>query len=203
ESADAPAGGWGLPVPAGAAAPLPVIAGRAATCTRLGRRWRVEIAHRHVLIDHSVGMLHLAVLTANPGVEVAALDLVAGVDGLGKASRDARMTQQPVLDRAAVARYRQRLVELRDQIEDLDDRGDAEGADRARAERGWLMAELAAGTGLGGRSRAFSDSAERARLAVGKAIRRTIAHIEEAEPEIGAHLRAGVHTGSRCWYRPL
>jgi hypothetical protein len=66
-----------------------------------------------------------------------------------------------------------------------------------------VAAELASGTGLGGRVRAFADGAELARLAVGKSIRRAIAHVEVADPVIGAHLRGGVHTGARCWYRPV
>jgi hypothetical protein len=192
----------GLPVPA---VPNGVAAGAPAgtiTCRAQGRKWRIELGSRTVLVDHSVGLLHLAVLTANPGVEVAAIDLAAGVDALGKAARTAGMSAQPVLDRAAVQRYRERLAQLRDEVDDLEASGDAEGAHRARTERDWVLAELAAGTGLGGRARAFSDNGERARLAVGKAIRRAIAHVELADPLIGAHLRDGVHTGSRCWYRP-
>jgi hypothetical protein len=176
---------------------------RAVTCTRQGRRWRVDVGSRTVLVDHSVGMLHLAVLTANPGVEVPAIELVAGVDALGQAAKTSGLSAQPVLDRAAIQRYRERLSELRDEIDDLQLTGDIEGAARATTERDWLLAELAAGTGLAGRTRAFSDSTERARLAVGKAIRRAITHIEKVDSVVGAHLRGGVHTGTRCWYRPV
>jgi hypothetical protein len=98
-----------------------------------------------------------------------------------------------------VQNYRRRLAELADAIEDADTPAAAE---RARAERDWLLAELKAGEGFGGRTRAFADDGERARIAVGKAIRRTIAHLEETDRAIGGHLRASVHTGVRCWYRP-
>jgi hypothetical protein len=192
----------GLPVPAIATGLAAAALGGAVTCRQQGRKWRIELGNRTVLVDHSVGLLHLAVLTANPGVEVAAIDLAAGVDALGKAARTAGLSAQPVLDRAAVQRYRERLAQLRDEVDDLEASGDAEGAHRARTERDWVLAELAAGTGLGGRTRAFSDNGERARLAVGKAIRRAIAHVELADPLIGTHLRDGVHTGTRCWYRP-
>ncbi len=172
----------------------------AVSLTRHGRKWRVELGSRSVLVEHSVGMLHLAVLTANPGAEIAAVELVAGVDAF--TVRSSSMSAQPVLDRSAVQRYRQRLSELDDEIDDADSTGDHARGERARTEREWLLAELAAGTGLGGRSRAFSDDGERARLAVGKAIRRSLTHIESVDPVIGAELRAGVHTGVRCWYRP-
>jgi hypothetical protein len=37
---------------------------------------------------------------------------------------------------------------------------------------------------------------------VGKAIRRALARITEADPVIGEHLRQAVHTGVRCSYWP-
>ena len=180
-------------------APLPT----PATLSRQGRRWRVEVGRRSVLVDHSVGMLHLAVLIANPGTEIAAIELAAGVDGLATAARGAGLSAQPMLDRTAVQGYRQRLAQLGEEIDAADARCDRSAAARATSERDWLISELAAGTGLAGRARSFSDDGERARLAVGKAIRRALAHIEGADSVIGAHLRAGVHTGVRCWYRPL
>jgi hypothetical protein len=106
------------------------------TCTRHGRQWRVEWSGRAAHVRHGVGMLHLAVLIANPAVEISALDLVAGVAGLT---------------------------------------GTAELPER---------------------------SAERARLAVGRAIRRALASVEAAEPVVGAHLRGAVRTGAYCCYRP-
>jgi hypothetical protein len=62
------------------------------------------------------------------------------------------------------------------------------------------MAELAAGTGLRGRTRRFSDNAERARIAVGKAIRRAVDRAGEADRLIGDHLHDSVHTGMHCVY---
>ncbi len=43
---------------------------------------------------------------------------------------------------------------------------------------------------------------ERARVAVGKAIRRALARITDADAVIGEHLRQTVHTGARCSYWP-
>ena len=38
--------------------------------------------------------------------------------------------------------------------------------------------------------------------AVGKAIRRAVAHVADADPVIGGHLAQTVHTGTRCAYWP-
>ena len=48
----------------------------------------------------------------------------------------------------------------------------------------------------------FPDQGERARVAVGKAIRRALARITETDPILGEHLRQTVHTGVRCSYWP-
>jgi hypothetical protein len=173
------------------------------SCARHGRKWRVEMGARAVLVDHGVGMLHLAVLTANPGVEILAIDLAAGVDALGLAARGTGASVQPIHDRTAINDYRRRLSQLSGQIDDLEANGDRTGAARGRAERDWLVRELAASAGLGGRSRGFVDNKERARIAVGRAIRRALTQIERADAVIGIHLRSGVHTGVRCWYRPV
>jgi hypothetical protein len=188
----------------------------AAACFRIGRQWRVELGPRAVRVEHGVGMLHLSVLLANPGREIPAADLAAGVAALAPPGRpnggrdgradavDARPAscRHPVLDEAGIRRYRRRLAELRPEIDDLERRGEDELAARSRTEQRWLVAELAGAVGLGGRVRSFPDETERARIAVGKAIRRAVARITEADPQIGAHLEVNVHTGALCWYLP-
>jgi hypothetical protein len=171
----------------------------AAVCTRQGRRWRLDLGRRSVLVDHSVGMLHLAVLVANPGTEIPAVELVTGVAVLGTPTA---VSAQPMLDQLATGQYRRRLAELSADIEDLESRSDGDGAARARAERDWLIAELAGATGISGRSRRFPDNAERARITVGKAIRRALTRVCDTDAVIGTHLRSSVHTGMRCSYRP-
>jgi hypothetical protein len=176
--------------------------GRAATCVREGRQWRIGFGGRSVLVEHGVGMLHLAALLANPGTEIPSIELASGAAALGLGNAVTGLSAQPALDRTAMQQYRQRLSGLRAEIDLLEANDERERAARARAERDWLMAELSAATGLGGRARRFPDSAERARLAVGKAIRRAITRIHESDPATGEHLRRTVHTGMRCCYLP-
>jgi hypothetical protein len=170
-----------------------------ATCTRDGRDWLITHGARRIRVPHAVGMLHLAVLLANPGTEVPAIELVVGPATTAATIPSAR---QPVLDRAAAQQYRTRLAELRDRIDDLTDRGRTEQAAEAKAEHEWLVATLSSAAGLSGRPRQFSDEHERARLAVGRAIRRSLAAISARDSSIGEHLAKCVHTGARCCYRP-
>jgi tetratricopeptide (TPR) repeat protein len=172
---------------------------RFAECERVGRKWRLTLGDRSILLEDSIGMVHLAVLIANPRQDIAAADMVAGLSGLGARTVEGGAAQ-PVLDREAISVYRNRLKQLDAEIDQA-----AAGSDEAanaRTEREWLVAQLATASGLGGRTRSFPDGAERARVAVGKAIRRALVRISDADAVIGEHLRQAVHTGVRCSYWP-
>lgn len=146
-------------------------------------------------MEDSIGMAHLAVLIANPRQEILAADLAAGLAALGAAGETG--SAHPVLDQAAIAEYRGRLKQLDAELEPGEP-----GHEEIRAERDWLVAQLAGAAGFGGRVRSFPDQGERARVAVGKAIRRALARVTEADPILGDHLRQTVHTGVRCSYWP-
>ncbi len=192
DSADAAAAPLGVAVPDHGAGRAPAGVGLV-TCLRAGRRWRVALADRSVLVEDSIGMLHLAVLIANPRHDIAAAELAAGLAALGAAS--ASVTVQPLLDQEAISEYRSRLRQLEE--------GPGQAApEQDRTEREWLLAQLAGAAGLGGRTRAFPDDGERARVAVGKAIRRALGRIAAADAVIGEHLSQSVHTGARCSYWP-
>jgi hypothetical protein len=108
----------------------------------------------------------------------------------------------PVLDDQARAAYRARLAELDAEIDQHDAANDPHHADRARAERDALLAELSRAVGLGGRPRRLGDDTERARKAVSARIHDAIARIERASPALGRHLRQAVATGTSCSYSP-
>ena len=201
DAATAEAASVGLPAPEypgqPVAGPAPAVAAHEAHCQRAGRKWRLTLRGRSVLVEDSIGMVHLAVLIANPRQEIQAADLVAGLAGLSGTSGEAGAAQR-VLDPEAIAEYRSRLKRLDTEIDELE----PDRARQARAERDWLVAQLSSAAGFGGRTRAFPDQPERARVAVGKAIRRALARITEADGVIGEHLRQTVHTGVRCSYWP-
>jgi hypothetical protein len=155
-----------------------------------------------VLVEHRVGLLHLAVLIANPDQEIPAIELAAGVAAFS-ASAGHRPPSQPVLDHLAMREYRHRVTQLRAEISELEASDDPRRAARARTEHDWLVAELTGANALAGRVRRFPDDAERARIAVGKAIRRAITQIHQADPVIGEHLHSTIHTGTHCSYRPV
>jgi len=66
----------------------------------------------------------------------------------------------------------------------------------------FLVQELAAATGLGGRDRRMGSDAERARVNVTRAIRSSMARIQGHNRDLGRYLERTVHTGTFCVYEP-
>ena len=173
--------------------------------------WLVGFVGAVTRIPDSLGLRYLDLLVRNPGRELAALDLTqlapgpagpaaaAQEDGLHPAGVAAA---DPVLDQQALAAYRQRLAALDEDLAEADQWNDTERASRLRAEKDFLIHELAAATGLGGRPRRLGAESERARLNVTRAIRSAIARIRDRAPAAADHLDQAVRTGTRCSYSP-
>lgn len=158
------------------------------------------------------GMRYLAVVLASPGKEIHVLDLVSAVEGLDTGKPGAIRTglstkvglgdAGPALDPEARRAYRQRLVDLEEELAEAEEFGDAERASRARGEIDFLATELAAAVGLGGRDRRAASPSERARINITRAIRAALSRITTHDPNLGTHLEATVHTGTFCSYIP-
>ncbi len=179
--------------------------------TREGQYWSLVYAGEVTRVRDSKGMRDLARLLGAQGRGVAAVDLCAedqrrargderSADGIGDLHAEADTGE--VLDAAARAQYRARLVELEGDITEADSANDPERASRARTERDFLVSELRAAVGLGGRPRRGQDPAERARKAVTWRVRESINQIAAGHPALGRHLRRAVRTGSICTYEP-
>ena len=143
------------------------------------------------------GLGYLRDLVARPGVAVAALDLVGS-----RAPVVEEAGTGELVDRQALAAYRQRLRDLDAEIAEAEDWADAGRLQEARDERQALLDELARVTGLGSRVRTSGSSQERARVAVKKAISTAIGRIEEIDEVLGHHVRTTVSTGLVCCYDP-
>jgi hypothetical protein len=140
-------------------------------------------------------MAYLAHLVERPHTEVHVLDLV------GSSEAD-RGDAGEVLDAQAKREYKARLEELRDQLEDAEDRGLVDRAETIREEMEAIARGLKAGTGLGGRARRVDSAVDRARSAVQRRIKDAIDRIAEQDAELGATLRRAVRTGNVCSYSP-
>ena len=158
-----------------------------------GEIWTLSYAGRTVRLRDSKGLRDLAVLVTRPDerTHVSELASAGGLPG-----SDAG----PVVDRRALAAYRERLRRIAAELDSLD--AGAPEAETLSKEREALLAELSATTGLDGRPRMAGSPAERMRKAVTYRIRYAISRVADAHPELGRHLRASVRTGTWCSYTP-
>jgi hypothetical protein len=148
------------------------------------------------------GFGYLRLLLRQPGVEISALDLSdwsAGHPGAGVA---AETGSDELIDRQALAAYRGRLTAIDEELREAEEWHDPARVDRLRDERDALLAEIGAATGLGGRIRTSGGAAERARVAVRKAVVAAIERVAQVDPVLGRLLTDTVRTGSSCRYDP-
>lgn len=148
--------------------------------------WLVGRQGATFMLPRMRGLLHLHTLLSRPGTPVTAVDLTG-----------AMVDQAPleVLDRESRRFVRARLAELDAEL--------AEGEQPAlRRERDAIASYLSGAAGLGGRARTTGSPAERARVAVRKAIVAATARIAEIDPWLGRRLRDRVRTGLECRYEP-
>lgn len=177
---------------------------------REGEFWTLTYEGVVARLKDSKGLRDIARLLQTPGTEVAAIDLASGPSGARRTrasgSRDLDLGVEgdvgEALDATARAEYRARLLDLEEEIDEADAHNDPERASRAREEREFLLGELRAAVGLGGRARRVLDPAERARKAITGRIRDAVIHVEAAHPRAGHHLRRSIRTGSFCVYDP-
>lgn len=180
-----------------------------------GDYWTVEYAGDRFQLRDVKGLHHLARLLASPGGEVLALDLVVGsaADGERHArsahdlsaeglSSDGPGDAGAILDPAAKTAYRERIRDLRAEVEEAEALNDRGRSERARDELDFLTRELAAAVGLGGRDRKGASDLERARVNVTRTIRYACDKISEVSPALGKHLDVSIRTGVYCSYQP-
>lgn len=161
---------------------------------------RIVFADRSILLHDLKGMRYLARLLAAPDREFHVLDLAGGEFGM--APREGTGDVGPVLDAQARAAYQRRLAEIDEDIDEATALGDGERVALARADRMYLVRELAGAFGIGGRSRVAGSTSERARASVTRSLRYAMARIAEHHPEMAAHLERTVRTGTYCSYAP-
>lgn len=170
---------------------------RAFSLQRQGDVWNVAYAGQSAVIRDSKGLQMLARLVGQPDAEIHVLDL----SGISRAAADS--DEGPMLDPQARDEYRRRVGELQEELEDAESMADLGRAEALRNELDFITRELSKAFGLGGRSRASGDAAERARVNVRRRIKDAVDRIGEQLPEAGKYLENTIKTGKYCRYSPM
>jgi hypothetical protein len=163
-----------------------------------GDFWTVTSGTRVFRLKDSRGLRILALLVASPEREFHVLDLAAPSGGESAPTEDAG----DALDARAVAAYKQRISDLREELAEAEGWADQGRAGKLRDELDAVASELAHGLGLGGRARKASSNVERARVNVRKRVLDAITRIGEHDTDLSHHLEVAVKTGAFCSYNP-
>jgi len=187
-----------------------------------GEYWTVVFAGTVRRIRDIRGMRYLAHLLSHPHDEVHVLTLAAESPiPLESESTSGRTRQSAadlgtaadvvltgftdageMLDPQAKAAYRQRLQELRAELDEAQAYHDAGRIEKLQTELEFLTRELSQAVGLGGRTRKAASAAERARINVTKALKIAIRKITEQHPALGQYLAQTIRTGTFYIYEP-
>ena len=180
---------------------------------REGDYWTIDYAGEQTRLKDIKGLRYLVQLLKVPGREVHVLDLAAIVEG-GHSGAEGRAQAQDelmsdglgdagvILDATAKAAYKQRLGDLREELDEALEFNDPERAARAQDEIDALVDQLAGGVGLGGRDRKAASQAEKARVNITKSVRDALKKIDQNHQPLGEHLRMTIRTGAYCAYLP-
>ena len=181
-----------------------------------GRTWRFICEGAERTIKASKGVEYIAFLVANPGCVMSPFDLQArrlpdhesrfdlsdAIATFGEYESDAdrqfSVVDNPdgerlVIDEVAVRKYRTRLRQIEDELEDAITSGRGVEADELEDERNTLIAQLM-GSVSQNRGKTPAEL-NRARDAVSKAIRRAIEEVGEMLPKGKEHLEKYISTG--------
>jgi len=170
--------------------------------------WSLGYGGRVMRLGHLKGLNLIAHLLSRPNQQIHALEL-DGLVGLGPAATSNGIDKPagaldlgPLLDQSAKQAYRQRIQELREDLEEARSFNDFERAARIDEEICAISRELTRAVGLTGRDRRMASEAERARLRVTNSIRWAINKISGQHRGLGRFLALSIKTGTLCSYVP-
>lgn len=192
---------------------------------RQGDVWEFTYAGRTVTVAHRLGFDYLRILLLHPrkyvaaamlrGVQVESLDGPEGdaaseeiIDGaLHCTERRAWSSTRPkmddaILDKRALAEYRQAIAGLRRKRDVAVERGEIETAEALDHELEAIESELKAQASLRGRPRRFSDEDDKSRKSVREAIMACLESLADLHPALHRHLTASLKYGFQLGYFP-
>ncbi len=171
-----------------------------------GEIWTIASADKQIHLRDLRGLHYLATLLRDPGRAFHVCDLMrSDIAGSNVAPQDPSLSvvrglggADPCIDAQARAAYLARLHALDAEESDAERRRDLARLAAISDEREALLAELE------GALRRWRElpHAERARVAVTKAIKTAVDKILARHPELGAHLSVTVRRGYFCRYLP-
>lgn len=174
-----------------------------------GEYWTITYDGATCRLRACRGLSYIAHLIRHPGRQIHALELIASGSSTSCTAKQPREPELgvtrgndglQVLDAQARSAYKQRLQELREELEEAETCNDLGRIEGLREQIEFLGHELVRAVGLGGRERRSGSAAERARVNVTRAISIALGRIAKNHPPLARHFTHTIRTGTFCSY---
>jgi hypothetical protein len=175
------------------------------TLCKEGDYWTLRYQKRVIRLRNRKGIQQLALLLANPEVEIPAQALSRlGSTGryCDESAEIALGSSGEITDQQALFQYASRSRELQADLDEADAKNDLGAVERIKSELEWLRRAISNAMGIGKRTRLAGSAAERARVSVRNNLSAVFRTVKESDRTVGLHLEQSIRTGHSCVYRP-
>lgn len=170
---------------------------------RRGQAWDVRFAGREdMILLPSRGAAYLHALLGRPLAAIRSVDLLLDAVKEQRAGREAAGDAGEATDKDSLAAYRQKVLDLDEEIDRAKRTGDTVMQDVAERERQAILGHLKRVSGLKGQARKAGADLERIRKSVTNAVGRAVSAIRSTCPGMADHLEAHLTRGVECRYCP-
>ena len=159
-----------------------------------GTLWEMRYNGEKVLMAELKGFKDIYKLISQPTKEFHCSELMEIPVLVGE--------DDQMFDQKAKNKYKTRLVQLQEDIEEAQEMNDNVRAGHLQEEYDKILDHLSSSLGLGGKTRKLDDQIDKARSALTWRIRTAIKKIRESHICLGNHLSNSIRTGIFCSYTP-
>jgi hypothetical protein len=189
---------------------------------KAGKYWSITYKGEQLHhIPHKLGFTYISLLLQSPYKHITPLDLYQlahrDLSSIGQ-NRDYTVDQErafstdedpsgrhdsdDITSKEDIKEYREHIKDLEGGIAEAKANNDIGRYTKLKADRDAILEELERITGLGGRSRKFSNDHERKRVGITKAIQRALAELKNEHEPLAKHLETYIKKGNSFCYNP-
>lgn len=156
--------------------------------------WRMEYDTCEIIMPDLKGYHDIQAMLGSPEKEFHCTELMGSTSSMDE--------NDVTFDNRAHRAYKERIEDLRQEIEETDHLNDLGRKEKLQEELDKLIDHLSKNLAINKQARKLNPPSERARAAVTLRIRSSIKKITALHPSLGKHLGNSVRTGVFCRYSP-
>lgn len=179
--------------------------------------WNIKFAELdHIDMPHYLGFNYIQHLLMNPDKQIRAVELNSILTH-HKESKNQPQTGEVIsealvnstiigsyeqnIDKKALEQFRQRVIELQENIEEAHQLDDIEAAKKLEAEMDFISTEINKNTDQRGNVKSHNQDEKKIRDTVARNIKNARLKLHDEYPDLADHLEKNISTGKFCIYK--